>query len=50
MPTLNRNGVTIRYEVHGNGPAVLLTHGYSATCRMWDGQIAAFKDRYKVMV
>ena len=50
MPTLDRNGVTIHYEVHGNGPAVLLTHGYSATCRMWDGQIAAFKARYKVMV
>ena len=50
MPTLDRNGVTIHYEVHGNGPAVLLSHGYSATCRMWDGQIAAFKDRYKVIV
>src|SRR5262249_26734641 len=50
MPTLDRNGVTIHYEVHGNGPAVLLTHGYGATCRMWDGQIAAFKARYKVMV
>ena len=50
MPTLDRNGVTIHYEVHGNGPAVLLTHGYSATCRMWDDQIAAFKARYKVMV
>lgn len=50
MPTLDRNGVTIYYEVHGNGPAVLLSHGYSATCRMWDGQIAAFEDRYKVIV
>ena len=48
MPTLDRNGVTIHYEVHGNGPAVLLTHGYGATCRMWDGQIAAFKERYKL--
>jgi pimeloyl-ACP methyl ester carboxylesterase len=50
MPTLDRNGVTIHYEVHGNGPAILLSHGYSATCRMWDGQIAAFKDRYKIIV
>ena len=50
MPTLDRNGVTIYYEVHGIGPAVILSHGYSATCRMWDGQIAAFKDRYKVIV
>jgi pimeloyl-ACP methyl ester carboxylesterase len=50
MPTLDRAGVTIHYEVHGSGPAVLLSHGYSATCRMWDGQIAPFKDRYKIIV
>jgi pimeloyl-ACP methyl ester carboxylesterase len=50
MATLHRNGVGIHYEVHGEGPAVLLSHGYSATCRMWDGQVAAFKDRYKLIV
>lgn len=50
MATLDRDGVKIHYEVHGAGPAVLLSHGYSATCRMWDGQIAALKDRYKVIV
>ena len=50
MPRLDRDGVGIHYEVHGAGPPVLLSHGYSATCRMWDGQIAAFKDRYKIIV
>ncbi|HJQ55791.1 MAG TPA: alpha/beta fold hydrolase [Vineibacter sp.] len=50
MPKLDRDGVRIHYEVHGEGPPVLLSHGYSATCRMWDGQIAALKDRYKVIV
>ena len=50
MPKLNRDGVAIHFEIHGEGPAILLSHGYSATCRMWDGQIAAFKDRYKVIV
>jgi pimeloyl-ACP methyl ester carboxylesterase len=39
MATLNRNGVKIHYEVHGAGPAILLTHGYSATSEMWAGQI-----------
>lgn len=39
MPKLDRNGVQIHYEVHGSGPAILLTHGYSSTARMWDGQI-----------
>jgi pimeloyl-ACP methyl ester carboxylesterase len=50
MPKLDRGGVAIHYEVHGSGPTVLLSHGYSATCRMWDGQIAALKDRYQVIV
>ena len=47
---LDRDGVAIHYEVHGQGPAILLSHGYSATCRMWDGQIAALRDRYQVIV
>ena len=39
MPKLNRDGVDIYYEVHGSGPALILTHGYSATSQMWKGQI-----------
>lgn len=50
MPRLDRDGVGIHYEVHGSGPAILLSHGYSAACRMWDGQIAAFRDRYQLIV
>ena len=50
MAKLDRDGVKIHYEVHGKGPALLLSHGYSSTCRMWDGQIAALKDRYQVIV
>jgi pimeloyl-ACP methyl ester carboxylesterase len=46
---LDRDGVAIHYEVHGQGPAILLSHGYSATCRMWEGQIAALRDRYQVI-
>ena len=50
MTKLDRDGVGIHYEVHGQGPTILLSHGYSATCRMWDGQIAALKDRFQVIV
>jgi pimeloyl-ACP methyl ester carboxylesterase len=39
MPKLTRDGVAIHYEVHGSGPAILLSHGYSSTCAMWAGQI-----------
>ena len=31
MPKLDRDGVQIHYEVTGRGPALLLTHGFSAT-------------------
>ena len=50
MAKLDRDGVKIHYEVHGSGPTILLSHGYSSTARMWDGQIAALKDRYQVIV
>jgi pimeloyl-ACP methyl ester carboxylesterase len=50
MAKLDRNGVKIHYEVHGRGPTILLSHGYSSTCRMWDGQVTALKDRYQVIV
>ena len=38
MPTLTNNGVNLHYETHGSGPVLLMSHGYSATSRMWDGQ------------
>lgn len=50
MAKLERDGVQIHYEIHGSGPTVLLSHGYSSTCRMWDAQVAALRDRYRVIV
>jgi len=50
MPYLDRDGIDIYYEDHGQGPAVLLSHGYSATSRMWAGQIAALAPHYRVIV
>jgi len=49
MPYLNRDGVNIYYEERGSGPAVLLSHGYSASARMWKGQMDALSDRYHVI-
>jgi pimeloyl-ACP methyl ester carboxylesterase len=50
MPTLNRSGVNLYYEIHGEGPALLLSHGYSATSQMWQHQIAALSPSHKVIV
>ena len=49
MPYLNRDGVKIYYEERGQGPAVLLSHGYSASARMWSGQMTALSDRYRII-
>src|SRR5882672_6156543 len=49
MPYLDRDGVNIYYEERGSGPAVLLTHGFSASARMWQRQIEALSDRYHVI-
>ena len=43
------NGIQIEYQDGGSGPAVLLTHGYSATGRMWDGQRQALGYRYRII-
>src|ERR1700738_3850103 len=50
MPKLNRDGVKIYYEVHGNGPALLLTHGYSSASAMWNGQIEALSQHHKLVL
>jgi pimeloyl-ACP methyl ester carboxylesterase len=50
MPKLNRDGVNIHYEVHGSGPPLLLTHGYSSTSAMWQGQIAALSKQHKLIL
>lgn len=49
MPKLDRDGVAIHYEVAGEGPALLLTHGYSATGEMWRGQVEAFTRHYRLI-
>ena len=50
MPTIDRNGVKIYYEVHGDGPPLILTHGYSSTSVMWQGQVAALSKQHKLVL
>ena len=42
-------GSKIYYEVDGDGPALTFIHACVAHLRMWDAQVAAFKDRYTVI-
>ncbi len=49
MALLNRDGVEIYYEVHGQGPAILLTHGFSATAQMWLPQLDTLAGNHTVI-
>ena len=44
MPTLDRDGVSIHYEVAGDGPVVLLTHGFCASAAMWRDNVPSLVD------
>jgi len=54
VPTLERGGAGIHYEVHGqaqgDAPVILLTHGYTATSRMWEPQIEALSQQHRLIV
>jgi pimeloyl-ACP methyl ester carboxylesterase len=50
MPTIDRDGVKIYYELHGSGPPLILTHGYSSTSGMWTGQVEALSKHHKLVL
>src|SRR5258708_13639734 len=43
------NGVRINYKIAGNGPVVLLLHGYAQTSRMWTPLIPALSASHTVI-
>jgi 3-oxoadipate enol-lactonase len=45
------NGTEIHYELHGRegAPWLVLSHSLACSTRMWDPQIEAFKDRYRIL-
>lgn len=47
----NVNGIETYYEIHGKqgAPWLVLSHSLACSVRMWDGQIEALKDRYRVL-
>ena len=46
------NGLEAYYEIHGTGgrPWLVFSHSLACSSRMWDGQIAALEDRFRVLV
>jgi pimeloyl-ACP methyl ester carboxylesterase len=49
MARATLNGIEIDYTLGGNGRPVILSHGYGATGRMWDGQRRTIGDRYRLI-
>lgn len=43
------NGTRLYYEIAGDGLPVVLIHGFSLDCRMWDDQFAPFAEHYRVV-
>jgi pimeloyl-ACP methyl ester carboxylesterase len=46
---LERPGARLAYEVAGDGPAVVLIHGFGLDMRMWDPQVGPLAARFKVV-
>ena len=45
-----RNGVRLHFEVHGDGPPVLLVHGYPLSGRLWDEVVGHLGPGFRVIV
>src|SRR5260370_8552376 len=46
---LNANGIDINYEIEGEGPVVTFSHSLACNLSMWDEQVRALRDRYRVL-
>ena len=51
MPTVEKNGVKLNYnDTGGDGAPVLLVHGFPFNSKMWDPQVEALGERYRLIV
>jgi 3-oxoadipate enol-lactonase len=46
---IKANGIEINYEIEGDGPVVTFSHSLACTLSMWDEQVRALKNRYRVL-
>jgi 3-oxoadipate enol-lactonase len=46
---IKTNGIEIYYEIAGNGPWVTLSHSLACNLHMWDDQMDALTQQYKVL-
>jgi len=49
MPSASHDGVSLRYDRAGSGPAVLLIHGWTCNRTFWQHQVTSLRDRFTVI-
>ena len=49
MPKIQSNGITLYYEIHGEGQPLLFIHGLGSSTRDWEYQVLEFSKSYKVI-
>ena len=49
MPSIEREGIEIHYEVTGDGPPVLLAHSFLCSGEMWGPLLPALSSRYRLV-
>jgi pimeloyl-ACP methyl ester carboxylesterase len=50
MPIARVNDIQLYYEVHGRGFPLVLAHGYTASTELWQDQVAAFSQKYRLVI
>lgn len=43
------NGIRIHYEMQGSGPWLVLSHSLACSTQMWNEQVNAFSDRFRIV-
>jgi len=46
---IKANGISINYALNGQGPCLVLIHGFSDNMTMWFNQVPVFSKRYQVL-
>ena len=49
MPWLDANGISIHYQLAGEGPSLVLLHEMGGTLDSWDGLFSALSQRFRVL-
>ena len=52
MPRVDNKGISIHYRVEGDGPPLVLQHGFSDSSEIWyeGGVVAALKPKYRLVL